>query len=312
LRAVVYERWRGPLTLTERPAPVPGRGQLRVRVQAAALNPKDVLVHSGRFWFLTGRGFPRTPGYDFAGEVEAVGPGADDLPIGAPVWGFTDGWRGGALAESVVVYRDEAGLRPTSLTAEEACGIPLAAATVLQGLRDQARLQPGERVLVHGASGGVGTLALQIVRALGGVPTAVCSSANEGLVRSLGAQDVLPYDTGAFAASRERWDVVLDAFGTLPWAKSRDRLRPGGRHLALVIRGSALVPGIAGRLGLLGAHMVVVRARRGDFDVLARWVEDGRLRPVIDQVLPLERAADGFARIRSKRARGKVVIRVGP
>lgn len=307
MRAVVYERWRGPLTVTERPVPPHGRGQLRVRVRAAALNPKDVLVHAGRFWFLTGRGFPRVPGYDFAGEVEN-----GDLPVGAPVWGFTDGWRGGALAEQIVVNREQVALRPPALSAEEACGVPLAATTVLQGLRDQARLRAGERVLVHGASGGVGTLALQIVRALGGVPTAVCSAANADFVRSLGAEDVLPYDTGAFAASRERWDVVLDAFGTLPWAKSRDRLRPGGRHLALVIRGSALLPGIAGRLGLLGAHMVVVRARRADLDVLGRWVEDGRLRPVIDQVLPLEQVADGFARIRSKRARGKVVVRIGP
>lgn len=310
MRAVTYDRWRGPLEVRDRPTPVPGRGAVRVRVRAAALNPKDVLVHAGRFRWLSGRGFPRTPGYDFAGEVDALGPGVDWIEIGAPVWGFTQGWPGGTLAESIVVSRREVGPRPAGVSAVEACALPLVGCTALQGLRDEVRLRPGETVLVHGASGGVGTVALQVAAALGGAPTAVCSAANEALVRAHGARDVLAYDTGAFAGAARRWDVVFDAFGTLPYAAARRYLAPGGRHLSLVIRGSALLPAIGGRLGLVPARFVAVRPDPADFGQLAAWVESGALRPVIDQIVPLEQAQRGFDRLRSKRTRGKVVVEV--
>lgn len=310
MRAVTYEGWRGALHLVDRPSLNPRRGQVRVRVQAAALNPKDVLVHSGRFAWLTGRTFPRTPGYDYAGEVDAVGPGMEDVPLGTPVFGFTRGWPGGTLAEQVLVTRQEFGVRPAGVSAEQASALPLVGCTVLQGFRDQVRLRPGERVLVHGASGGVGTAAVMIARALGAVPTAVCSEANASFVRDLGASDVLPYDRGALAASADRWDVVFDAFGTLPYARARRYLAAGGRHLSLVVRGSALLPAVAGLVGLVPAYFVSVRPDPADFDQLARWVESGALRAVIDQTLPLDQVQSGFDRLRSKRTRGKVVVRV--
>jgi NADPH:quinone reductase-like Zn-dependent oxidoreductase len=310
MRAVMYDRWGAPLVVGERPLPEPPPGRVRVRVDCAALNPKDVLVHSGRFAWVTGRRFPRTPGHDYAGVVDALGPGVSWTRVGEPVWGFTGGWPGGTLAEQVVVSRQELGRRPRSGSAADVCGLPLVGCTALQGLRDQARLRPGERVLVHGASGGLGTTVLQVVRALGGVPTAVCSAANADLVAELGAERVLAYDRGELAASSERWDVVFDAFGTLPYAAARRWIGPGGRHLAVVIRADALLPGLAGRLGLLPAHLVTVRPRAADLDQLAAWVEGGQLRPVVDRILPLAAAGEGFTRLRSKRTRGKVVIRV--
>ncbi|MEO0600591.1 MAG: NAD(P)-dependent alcohol dehydrogenase [Myxococcota bacterium] len=308
MRAIVYDRYGPPEVLQVRavPAPTPSRGTSRVRVEAVGLNPKDVLVRKGRMRWLVGGGLPRIPGYDVAGELIDPAPG---LPAGASVFGMLQRHRGGACAELAVLRHDELAPRPASLDALQAASLPLAGLTALQALRDELAVQPGQQVLLNGASGGVGTLAVQITRALGAQPIAVCSGRNAELVRGLGAHEVIDY-THEDLTARRGLDAVFDIYGNLGWARARTMLRRDGRFCTTVPRPASIARGVLRRLGVHRAALVVVRSRRADLEQLAAWVEAGRLRPVVDRVVGFADSAAGHRHLETRRARGKVVVDV--
>jgi NADPH:quinone reductase-like Zn-dependent oxidoreductase len=191
----------------------------------------------------------------------------------------------------------------------EAASLPLVGLTALQALRDELGVRGGDHVLLNGASGGVGTVAIQIGKALGARVTAVCSDRNAELVRSLGADAVLDYRREDISAARGL-DHVFDIYGTLPYARARPMLRPGGRYCTAVPSPPAILRGLLRRAGLHRAALVVVRSRREDLEQLTRWVQQGALAPVVDRVLSLEQAAEGHAYLETRRARGKVVLEV--
>ncbi|HJK97721.1 MAG TPA: NAD(P)-dependent alcohol dehydrogenase [Polyangiaceae bacterium LLY-WYZ-14_1] len=315
MRAARFHRFGGPdvLSVEEVPDPDPDPGQVLVRVRAAALNPKDVLVRSGKFRWLGGSRFPKGTGLDFAGEVVKAGAGVADpsLAPGRRVFGMLNGWDARTCAEQVVVPQDELAPIADGLDVEAVAGVPLAGLTALQALRDDVRLGAGERLMVNGASGGVGTLAVQIGRILGARVTGVSSARNAALVQDLGADEVVDYRTeDPLAGPRGPFDVVFDVFGNRTFRDARRVLSSRGRYVTTVpsprilwdTAWTRLRPGPT-------AQLVVVRSRRRDLAKLAGWLEAGTLRPVVDRVMPLDDIVQAHTHLGTRRARGKVIIR---
>lgn len=313
MKAVYYDRFGSVdvLNVGDLPAPQPGFGEVLVRVAAAALNPKDVLVRKGKFRLISGRRFPRIPGYDFAGTVEKLGKGASGVAPGDEVYGMVNAWSGGTCAELVAVPAGELAPRPPSLSMEEAAATPLAALTALQALRDLLGVRPGDRVTINGASGGVGLFAVQIASLLGGRVVGICSARNAGLVRELGALEVIPYDEQDLPAPERRSDAFFDVFGNRPYPLVRPDLNRPHRHVTTVPSGGAILREITSRLLGRSVRMVAVKSNRPDLEQLARWIDTGELRSVVDRVWPLEDSSEAHAYLETRRARGKVVLTVG-
>lgn len=214
--AAQYDRYGGPERVEVRDVatPVAGPGQILVRVEAAALNPKDVLTRAGKFAGIAGRQFPKGLGYDYAGTVAALGAGVANVRVGEPVFGMLSGWRGCALAQFVAVGAGEWAPRPVGLSAVEAAALPLVAQTALQALRDLGRVGAGSAVAIHGASGGVGTVAVQIAKILGARVTALCGAGSFELVRGLGADELHDYRQTPPSALSGPFDCFFDATAT--------------------------------------------------------------------------------------------------
>ena len=313
MKAVQFDGYGPPAVLTFRETERPGCGpaELLVRVRAAGVNPKDCLVRKGKFRWFTGRRFPMGLGHDFAGTVEAVGRSAGGFHAGDAVYGMTNGWRGRTYAEMVAVRASETALKPAALGFEEAVAVPLAAQTALQALRDIGRLTRGQRVLINGASGGVGTFAVQIARILGAHVTAVCSGRNLEMVRDLGAHRVIDYTRENPGRLSDPVDLFFDVFGNRRFPDLRPFLTPRGRYISTVPGFPVFKWGLLSRLTMgPRVDLVVVKSRARDLQTLASWIAARRLSPVVDRTYSLEAAAQAHAYLETKRARGKVVLRV--
>ncbi len=306
MKAISYARFGPPdvLEVGERPEPSRARGEARVRVRAAALNPKDVLLRKGKMRWLPAGSLPRIPGYDFAGTLLDATPA---LSAGTEVFGMIQRNGGGASAEIASVPVGELAAKPLGLSMSEAASLPLAGLTALQALRDELGVEPGQRVLLNGASGGVGTLAVQIAKAMGANVVAVCSGRNAELVRELGADRVIDYTSEDPSAERSL-DHVFDIYGNLPWPRAKAMLHARGRYCTTVPQPGAIARGALRRVGLHRAALVVVRSRRADLEQLSRWVASGALRPVVDRTLPWTEAVAAHQYLETRRARGKVVL----
>jgi len=323
MKAIVIDRYGPPdvLRLEEVAAPVPGDGQVLVRVRASSVNPYDWHYLTGlprlfRPAFGLRRPKHRILGADIAGHVEAVGSNVTRFRPGDEVYGEA---AAGAFAEYVAVAERQIAPKPAGLTFEEAAAVPLAGFTALQALRDQGKVQRGQRVLINGASGGVGTLAVQIAKAFGAEVTGVCSTANLDLVRSLGADHVVDYTREDFAAGERRYHFLLDNVGNRKLSEYRRALEPNGVYLAshgqpenrwlgpmwFLARAALLSPFVSQRLTTF-----VAQARPEDLRALTELIEAGSLKPVIDRTYPLGRVADAFGYLELGHARGKVVISV--
>jgi len=321
MRAIVQRAYGSPdvLGLEETARPVPGAREVLVRVHAAALNPLDWHDVRGLPYFLRlGSGLrrprPRVPGLDVAGRVEAVGGDVRRLRAGDAVFGVCRG----SLAEYACGAEDRLAAKPDRLGFEQAAALPVAGLTALQGLRDQGRLQPGQSVLIVGASGGVGTFAVQIAKALGAHATGVCSSRNVELVRTLGADHVIDYTREDFTRAGRRYDLMLDMAGTHPLTDCRRALNPRGTYVVVgapsgrwlsgpdrFLKALAISPFVSQRM-----VPFVSQANQRDFAVLKDLVEAGKLAPVVDRSYPLAEAAEALRYLEQGHAHGKVVVSV--
>lgn len=320
MRAIRHQRYGPPdtLVLEDVPVPDPGEGQLRVRVHAAAANPLDWHKLRGSpvvVRLSDGLLRPSDPGLgaDVAGRVDAVGEGVTRFAVGDAVFGEASG----GFADYVCVAEDRVARKPEGVSFEQAAAAPVAGLTALQGLRDHGRLQAGERVLINGASGGVGTFAVQLARHFGAETTGVCSGRNVELVRSLGAEHVVDYTEADFTRLGERWDVVFDAVGNATNAGYRRALEPGGRA---VVAGFTTLPRMLVQVMLLGAitsrttdrtvGTMLARPNAEDLAFLAERLERGEVNSVIDRRYDLAEVPAALAYLEEGHARGKVVIRV--
>ena len=324
MKAVVQDRFGPPdtLRLLDVDEPRIGPDDVLVRVRAAAANPYDWHMLRGdpyvaRLTPMVGLTRPKTriAGIDAAGEVAAVGANVRGLAVGDEVFGFCKG----AFAEYVGAPAEVVVPMPAGLSFEAAAALPMAASTALRGIRDVGEVRAGQRVLVNGAGGGIGTFAVQLAASLGAEVTGVCSTRNVELVRSLGAAHVVDYTVADFTDGSERFDVILDNVGNRPLRRLRAALTPDGT-LALNSGGSpGAVFGAMGRM--LGAAllnrfvsqrlaMVPTVESRENLLTVAEMVEAGTLRPVVDRRYPLAGAADAVSYVEQGHARGKVVVTV--
>ena len=317
MRAYVRERYCGPegLELREMPVPETPEDGVLVRVHAVSLNRGDFYTVVGRPWLLrlsAGLARPKEArvGWDFAGIVEAVGADEPELKVGDEVFGV----RPGAFGEYVSVS-DAVAPKPGKLSFEEAAALPIAGLTALQGLRDKAQLRKGQNVLVNGASGGVGTFAVQVAKALGAQVTAVCSTRNVEQARALGADRVIDYTQGDFAQVGETYDVLFDVAGNRPWRESKRVLPPGG---VLVQAGAPKANPVghiaATRLASIGSgHKVALftaKPTRAELRELAELAKTGKLPPVIERRHPLAELPEALAYVGEGHTRGKVVVTI--
>jgi NADPH:quinone reductase-like Zn-dependent oxidoreductase len=324
MRATVIDRYGTPdvLRLEEVDTPVPGDGQVLLRVRASSVNPYD-------WHFLTGRpklfrpafGGLRRPKYrilgaDLAGQVEAVGSNVTRFVPGDEVYGLTTA---GAYAEYVAVAEAELAPKPGNLTFEQAAAVPLAGGTALQAIRNQGQVQPGQKVLINGASGGVGTLAVQIAKVYGAEVTGVCSTANVEMVRSIGADHVIDYTRDDFASKPQRYDLLFDNVGNRLLSDYRRVLTPKGIYLAshgqpehtwlgpmlFLARAAMLSPFVGQKLTAFTAQ-----PSTEDLHTLKALIEAGTLTPVIDRAYSLAEVPEAFRYLEQWHARGKVVITI--
>jgi NADPH:quinone reductase-like Zn-dependent oxidoreductase len=315
VRAVEYDRFGGSDVLQLRDAlpPPPGTRQVLVEVHAAALNPKDILLRSGKFsWMGAAAGWPRRSGYDWAGVAVAVGREVRGVRPGDALFGMIQAWAGGALAERAAVEADECAPLPDGLSFSGAAALPLASLTAWQALRDIARLSPGQSVLLNGASGGVGTAAIQLARVLGAHVTTLTSGASRALCAQLGAHVTLDYQHNRPERPGNPYDVVFDIFGNLPLEAARPLLGPRGVHISTIPSARTLRGVASTLLSRQRSRLVVVRSRRSDLIELGQLARQGLLRPVIDSTYPLTAVAAAHDRVATKRARGKVVVTIQP
>jgi len=326
MQAVVYCDYGAPdvvrLVTLERPAPRPG--ELLIRVHAAAVNPLDWhYVRGTPYVMRLGTGLRKPAvvrlGVDFAGTVAAVGAGVTRFKIGDAVFGG----RTGAFAEYIVVREDRAVVhKPDGVSFEQAAAVPIAAITALQGLRDKGQVGPGTKVLINGASGGVGTYAVQIARHLGADVTGVCSTRNVPLVQSLGADHVIDYTKQDFTQTGTRYDVVLDNVGNHSIAAYRRTLTDSGRYV-LVGGGGPDDHRVIGPFGrVIGLYavapfvnqtmgMFVSDLNARDLGVLANLLRTGAITSVIDRTYRWPAVADALRYLEQGRARGKVIVTFG-
>lgn len=320
MRAVAQDVY-GPasvLELREIERPTPAADEVLVRVHAAGVNPLDWHLMRGDPFLVRLMSGLRRPansvrGADVAGVVEAVGSGVTRFAPGDAVFGVCTG----AFAEYAIGSQDRLAHKPPSLAFHDAAAIPVAGVTALQGLFDHGSLQPGQSVLINGASGGVGTFAVQLAAAHGAEVTGVCSTRNVDLVRSLGADHVVDYTETDFAAGGERYDLVLDLVGNRSVSDLRRVLTPQGTLLLIGAPEGLLgplktfVPAVV-LSPLVSQHIRTFMAdvETESLESLLEYLEKGTVTPVIDRSYPLDETADAIRYVETGRARGKVVITV--
>jgi NADPH:quinone reductase-like Zn-dependent oxidoreductase len=314
MQAVVYTKYGSPEVLEVRtlPNPEPKSYEVLVRVMAAAVNPVDFKVRRGRTWFLTGFGFPKRLGADLSGVVVEVGEEVRQYQPGDHVYAMINAVKGGSYAEYVAVPEMLLARKPANLSHEEAAAVPLAGLTALQALRDEGRLQAGQRVLINGSSGGVGTFAVQLAKVMGGQVTGVCSSRNLELTQELGADRVIDYTQQEVTdLPNYSFDLVFDTVGTLPFDRARLLLTPQGTHVTTQPMPYEYTQSFLSRLlpGGRRIRVVLTKASAPDLQYLTRLLEAEQIRPVLDSVYPLREIRKAHERSESGRAAGKIVLK---
>ncbi len=306
---------RERLEIREVPRPEPGAGQILIRVRAASVNPIDWKLRRGSFRLVMPAKFPLVLGFDAAGVVEAVGPEVDRFEPGDRVYARLDSRHGGAYAEYALAGQAVAAEIPSSLSFEEAAAIPLAALTALQALRDQAGITAGDEVLINGASGGVGHFAVQIASLFGARVTAVAGERHRDFLFELGAHRFLDYRQGDFLDEDIDYRIIFDVFGDRSFAECDPVLADGGVFVTTQLSPAILLSTLKTRASSLfgetrRARYVIVHPDGEDLDDISRWVEQGKLRPVIDRVFSLEEIRQAHEASESGHTRGKVVVRI--
>ena len=316
MKAIVYHNYGSPdvLKLEEIEQPTPGDDEVLIKVRAASVNPID-RVYRGRPYMVRLMSGLRKPkdtrlGRDVAGQVEAVGRNVTQFKPGDEVFGTCRA----AFAEYACAPASALVIKPDKVTFEQAASVPIAGLTALQGLRDKGQIQPGQKVLINGASGGVGTFAVQIAKSFGADVTGVCSPRNIGMVRAIGADQVIDYTQEDFTKGEARYDLILDCVSNHSLSVCRRVLNPHGKFvivgasklrnsLSHALKGLVLSPFVSQNF-----VMLIARLRKDDLTILGELIEAGKVRPVIDRCYSLSEAPEAIRYLEQGHAQGKVVI----
>jgi NADPH:quinone reductase-like Zn-dependent oxidoreductase len=324
MKAIICPKYGSPnvLKLQEVVKPVPQEDEVLIQIHAASLNSRDLRMLRANPFFMRlmpgGLFRPKNKilGADLAGRVEAIGSHVSQFKPGDEVFGYLPSATGrGTLAEYACAKEIAITLKPANLTFEQAAAVPVAAMTALQGLRDKGNIQPGQQVLINGASGGVGTFAVQIARAFGAEVTAVCSTKNLEMVRSLGADQVIDYKVEDFSQNGKQYDLILAVNGYHPISDYLRALKPGG---SLVVAGGSMLQLLqaasngkkVSRSGSQKINIVSLVQSQLDLILIKELLESGKIMPVIDGCYPLSKTAEAFWYFEKVHPKGKVVISV--
>jgi NADPH:quinone reductase-like Zn-dependent oxidoreductase len=300
------------LQIRDIPMPEISNDQILVEVRAASVNPIDWKIGQGMMGDRYGDEFPMVLGLDASGVVVKTGDGVSEFKEGDEVYARSDNGAGKCYAEYVALNPRTVALKPKSLSHIEAGAVPLAALTPLIGLRDCAGLKAGDRILIIGASGGVGVFAVQIAKLMGAEVTAVCSTRNVDWVKGLGADHVIDYTQEDVPQAGDDYDIIFDAVGAQTYESAKPALKPEGIYLTLVpVPGiDFFIPGQTRRETGKG-YFVAWTPHASDLRILTEWIDAGQLRPVIDSEFPLDQIREAHEYSQTLRAQGKIMIRIG-
>jgi NADPH:quinone reductase-like Zn-dependent oxidoreductase len=308
MKAIVAHQYGGPevLKLEEIPQPEPKEDEILVRVIAAGVNPVDSAARSQKFGQFLHIKLPAIPGYDIAGIVEKAGAKITKFKPGDPVYAYIALDKGGGYAQYAVATEKEAAAKPQSLTYVEAAAVPLVAETAWQALIDAAKLNAGQTVLIHGGSGGVGTFAIQIAKARGAKVMATASTANQDLLKQLGADVAIDYTKQKFEDVVKGVDVVLDSVGKDTLARSYGVVKKGGFIVSIVGRPD---PAELEKHGIRGAS-ISVEPNSSELAEIGRLIDEKKIKAIVSQTFPLAEAAKAQEQIATHHTRGKIVLKV--
>ena len=306
MKAVVAHEYGAPevLKFENVPRPEPKENEALVRVIASSVNPADPLTLSGKYAREFGTHLPLIPGYDIAGVVEKTGANVTKLKVGDAVYGYPT--FGGGWAEYVTVQEWEVAAKPASLNFVEAAAVPMVALTAWQALVDVAKLQAGQTILIHGGSGGVGSFAVQIAKALGARVIATASTTNQDLLKQLGADEAVDYTKTRFEDIAKDVDAVLDPVGKETLARSYGVVKKGGIVMSLV---AGPDPVELKKRGIRGAG-ISVHPDADDLTEIGHLIDAGKIKPIVTQILPLSEAITAQRQAATHHTRGKVVLRI--
>jgi 2-desacetyl-2-hydroxyethyl bacteriochlorophyllide A dehydrogenase len=311
MKAVVFDRYGSVevLQYRELEKPTIQPDQLLVRVRASSINPVDWKIRQGQLQLLSGFNFPRIVGSDISGVVVEIGRDVTKFQPGDEVYTFLNPMTGGACAEYAAVPESTAAIKPQNITHAEAATVPIAGLTALQALRDLGEIKAGKKVLINGASGGVGTFAVQIAKTMNAEVTGVCSAKNRDFVNNLGADFVLDYAEVDFTKQIEKYDIILDAVTTKTFSECEKVLQPEGVYISTLPSFDNLAPMFLS-LFVPGkkAKIIVANANNRDLGILRELIESGKLEPIVDRTYSLQEVAAAHAYSETGRAVGKIAI----
>jgi len=313
MKTVSYDRYgdRDVMRMTDAEVPSPKSGELRVKVHAASVNPVDGKVRRGELKLIAGGHFPKRPGLDFAGVVDALGDGVSSFKLGDRVYGSAKSMSEGAMSELAVVNASAIAKSPAKLDDVTAAAVPVVAIAALQTLRDTAKVKKGDRVLVNGCTGGVGIFALQLAKRFGAQVTGVCGTDGVSLARELGADDLIDYRKEPLAARSERYHVILELSGKLPFDQAHALLDEHGIYVDFSPSPASLIGNTIANPFRSHKHVFAMTAgKTTDLEALAKMLDDGELRPPPVRELPFDRFSEAFELAERGGIIGKVVVRV--
>jgi len=304
MKAIVAHEFGGPevLKLEDVPRPEPKENEILIKVVAAGVNPVDAMIRSGKF----GAKAPVIPGYDIAGVVEKAGTKVTKLKAGDAVYAYINIPRGGGYAEYATATEKEAALKPKSISFTEAAAVPVVALTAWQALFDSAKLSAGQTVLIHGGSGGVGTFAIQMAKARGAKVIATASTANQDLLKQLGADVPIDYTKQKFEDVAKDVDVVLDSVGRDTLKRSYGTVKKGGFIATLVAR---LDQAELNKHGIRGAS-ISVEPNSAELTEIGKMIDEKKIRVIVSQTFPLAEAANAQRQVETGHTRGKIVLKI--
>nr|WP_263323523.1 NAD(P)-dependent alcohol dehydrogenase [Neobacillus sp. Marseille-Q6967] len=323
MKAVVYNKYGSPdvLEVTEVEKPIPKDNQVLVKIRAASLNYGNLVLLKGdpflaRFAFgLLKPKYP-IPGGDIAGRVEAVGKDVKQFQPGDDVFGDLSGSGWGGFAEYVSVQEKALALKPANLSYEEAAAVPMAGVTALQSLRDKGKIQPGQKVLIHGASGGVGTFAVQIAKSFGAEVTGVCSTRNKEILQSIGADHAIDYTKEDFTKRAKKYDLILAVNGHHPISSYKRSLNLHGNFVHVGGSGAQLfqtmtLGSMISWTGKKKMSTFLQRQSQKDLIYMKELLEEGKVKPVMDKNFKMSEVKEAFRYFEEGHAKGKIVISMG-
>ncbi len=322
MKAIVYNKYGPPdvLEVKEVEKPIPEDNQILVKIHAASVNYGNLVLLKGkpllaRFAFGILRPKYTIPGGDIAGRVEAVGINVKQFKPGDEVFGDLSGCGWGGFAEYVSVPEHALALKPANISFEEAAAVPMAAVTALQGLRNKGKIQSGQKVLINGASGGVGTFAVQIAKSFGAEVTGVCSTRNVDILQSLGADHIIDYTKEDFTRKTQRYDLILAVNGYQPISDYKRALSPNGIYVMVGGAGAQLTEAIVlgpwiSMTGSKKMGSILQRQNQSDLVFMKELIEAGKVKPVIDRIYKLSEVPEAFRYFEEGHTQGKVVITV--